>query len=89
MEDELLQWNPLGDCEPIVGKTYIADGWKYRDFNKMPAPDWDNLLTTIGEDNYVLLTYAEYNDRALKRGQMLISPVGFDNLQKHIASKLH
>lgn len=91
MDEALLNFNPFGDSEPFPGETLIADGWKYRDFNPMLAELWGELLGIIGEGNYRLITYAErtFKDdpRVFKRGQMLIAPVGFDNLRAHVAAR--
>ncbi len=68
--------------EPIAGKTYLADGWLYRDLpTRLSYEMWDCLLSTIGEGEYVILAMSRGND--WKRGQLLISPDGMENLQRH------
>ena len=87
---KLLDAMPIPEGEPFPGKTYIADGWKYRDLPKLSPEMWDYLISIIGEENYVCLTIAEhFEDSQLiaKRGQLLISPTGMENLARHIATK--
>lgn len=75
----------MPDTEPFPGETLIADDWQYRDTPPMLVQFWDELLGIIGEGNYRLLTLMERtvkdNDRLYKRGQMLISPAGIQNLE--------
>jgi len=77
--------------EPFTGETHLQDGWIYRDPSKMKADLWDQFLGIIGEGNYRLMTYAEYDreDGIYKRGQMLINPTGVENLQAHTKSKVN
>ncbi|WP_435018430.1 hypothetical protein TA3x_000404 [Tundrisphaera sp. TA3] len=76
---------PMPDTEPFPGETLIADGWQYRDTPPMLEQLWDELLGIIGEGNYRLLTLMKRtfrdDDRLYKRGQMLISPAGIENLK--------
>ena len=67
--------------EPVVGKTYRADGWQYYDL-----PEWlslemrDYFLSLFKDDkNYVIL--AETTKGDYWRGQMLISPEGQENMR--------
>lgn len=68
----------------------VAD-WKYQDFKPMLAEFWDELLGIIGEGNYRLLTLMDRrfqgDDRLFKRGQMLISPTGFERIRQRAATK--
>ena len=76
---------PPGCIEPIEGKTYIQDGWKYRDVpGKMPLTYWEQFLEALGADNYVLLSEAIYEmkDGTYARGQLLIKPCGLINMNK-------
>lgn len=75
---DLLDAIPLPEGEPIPGKAYIADGWKYRDLPRMSYDMWDLFVGIVGEGNYVELSLADYGDS--KRGQLLISPGGMSNL---------
>lgn len=79
----------LPDTEPFIGETLIADGWQYRDTPPMLAHLWDELLSAIGEGNYRLMTLMERTykgeERLFKRGQMLISPTGIENLKARVA----
>lgn len=81
----------LPNTEPFPGETLIADGWQYRDTPPMLPAFWDGLLGAIGEGNYRLLTYAErtFKDdpRLYKRGQMLISPAGIENIKAWMAAR--
>ena len=86
----LLDAMPLPEGEPFPGKTYIADGWKYRDIPKLSPQMWDYFTQILGEENFVCLTISEYfhdDELVAKRGQILISPVGMENLARHIAPK--
>ena len=88
----------MGDCpgkeglppgEPVKGKTLVADGWVYRDLPRMTQEAMGILLGVIGEDNYEFLTSAKYPDKehgVAVRGQVMISPLGMENLILH-ASK--
>lgn len=89
MEDSLLNWNPVAEVEPF--KTMLANGWIYKDFNRMKAKLWDDLLTIIGAGNFQLLSSASYlhDDETYKRGQMMISPAGLTNIRAHIKSQAH
>ena len=70
--------------EPIEGKTYIADGWVYRDMpGRVSFEYWDKFLDLLGEGNYVILIRSEGRD--WKRGQFLISPDGMENLAVYSA----
>lgn len=73
------------DGEPISGKTYRADGWVYRDLPNLGLAQFDELVGIIGDDNLVWLTLAERvwpDGQKTKRGQVLISPAGIENLRK-------
>ena len=89
MDKAMLDFNPFGDSEPFPGETLVADGWKYKDFEKMPEADWNQLLTILGEGNFRLVTSASYerDGKILKRGQMFISPTGFDNVKAYVETK--
>ena len=78
---KMLAAIPLPPGEPVKGKTYIADGWVYRDFPRRVTYEvWDQFLAAMGKDNYVILIMSKDND--WKRGQFLISPEGMKNLQQ-------
>lgn len=78
MTDE-NEWGGLPPGEPIVGKTYRADGWVYRDLPKLSYEMFDKLVAMIGEENIVWLTQADYGTS--KRGQLLVSPAGMENIR--------
>lgn len=66
--------------EPVVGKTYRADGWMYLDPpGKMSHDMWRLFLETIGEGEYVILAQSSTADWI--RGQLLVSPRGQENLK--------
>lgn len=85
----------LQKLEPVKGKTYVADGWQYRDIPRMSPDMWDYFVGIIGDENFVPLSMAEYGEEdaqgnqtiSAKRGQLLISPDGMENLRLHTASK--
>ncbi len=73
---------PLPPGEPFPGKTYIADGWVYRDLPRMTPEFFDQLVAIIGESNIRWLSLADYG--STKRGQMLVSPDGMKALTAHL-----
>jgi hypothetical protein len=75
----LMDTLPLPAGEPTPGKTYLADGWVYRDLPRLSFEMFDRLVSMIGEANIVWLTQADYGDS--KRGQLLISPDGIQRLK--------
>ena len=77
---------PRPPGEPVTGKTYIADGWVYRDMSgRMSYEMWDLFTGLLGEGNYVILIMSQGHD--WKRGQFLISPDGMQNLSDYLAAK--
>lgn len=61
-----------------------AKGWRYLDFNARFSPQmWDWILFVIGDGEYKLLVTSQGTDDGVpwKRGQFLISPQGYANLQ--------
>lgn len=70
---------PLPDGEPFDGETIRADGWVYRDLDRMTPDAWDELHCVIGADNIRFMTWANYGKSV--RGQIWISPAGMDNLR--------
>lgn len=82
-QDPLIE--RLGMGEPVKGKTYIADGWVYRDLPRMAPWAFDAFIDLIGPDNLVWLSLADYG--ASKRGQCLISPAGQQRMLDFNASK--
>lgn len=82
----------LPEGEPIIGKTYIADGWQYRDIPNLSPKMWDYLFSMIGNENehYVFLSTSSIERNGelwAKRGQILISPIGMENLASSVAVK--
>lgn len=76
-----LPYDPLfNEClgEPIKGKTYLADGWVYRDLPRLTQKTMQDFIDLVGEENVVFLTFAKYTneDVTTVRGQILISPEG-------------
>lgn len=73
---------PLG--EPVKDKTYIADGWVYRDIpGRFSHEMWDKFLGLLGEGNYVILAKSESEADDWVRGQFLISPDGMKNMAEY------
>jgi hypothetical protein len=67
----------------------LADGWEYRDAPKMTPENWSKLLELIGEGNYRLLSFAQYDEPegTTQRGQMMVSPKGLENLRAYTKSR--
>lgn len=81
-------WQP--SSEPIVGETYMADGWVYRDLPNLLPELFDRFVSLAGDGNLVWLTLAERkwpDGVTTKRGQCLISPAGVANLTAHVAEE--
>jgi hypothetical protein len=73
---------PMPNSEPFPGKTYIADGWVYRDLPRLSYEMFDKFVDIVGEENMVWLTEADYGDS--KRGQLLVSPAGMERVRNHV-----
>ena len=93
MDEALLNWLPpeLEGVEPFAGETLVADGWRYRDFNGMPASQWRQLKEAIGAEHHRLLSEATYrlNGTVMKRGQLFVSPIGLERLARRARAKAH
>jgi hypothetical protein len=72
---------PLPEGEFVRGQTYRADGWEYCDLPRMTPEYFDQFIGIAGKENLVWLTLANYG--ATKRGQVLISPKGRQNLYEY------
>lgn len=70
--------------EPIKGKTYKADGWKYRDVRWFTPTQYDELKTILGIENLVVLSEHHRTGAAgtVIGGQFLISPAGMQRAIK-------
>lgn len=74
--------------EPIKGKTYMADGWVYRDMpSRLSHEMWAVFLELLGEGNYVILALSRSQVDDWIRGQFLISPQGMQNVRADIARR--
>lgn len=65
--------------------TGLTD-WTYRDLPKLSVSAFDMFCAIVGEENLRWLTKAEYkypNGKVAKRGQVMISPVGMENLRQY------
>jgi len=83
---DIDEWAGMPSGEPIKGKTYRADGWVYRDMpGKLSHELWDKILAMLGKGNYVVFIMSEGAD--WRRGQLLISPTGMDNLAIFLENK--
>lgn len=72
--------------EPIKGKTYRADGWAYLDIPRMDPEIWKLFLDILSVEEYVLLAYSTGESKEHEkwiRGQILVSPVGWSNLETY------
>ena len=70
--------------EPVLGKTYRADGWQYIDLPKWLSLEMkDYFLKIIGEDNYFIMAHSERVIEGEKywRAQLLVSPDGQNNMR--------
>lgn len=87
---KMLDEIPLPDDEPILGKTYRADGWVYRDLPNLSLENFDKFVSIVGVNNIEWLTLAQrsWPDGAItKRGQCLISPAGIEACKAHVAAR--
>jgi len=77
----------LPDGEPVLGKTYRTDGWAYYcPLGFMIVEVWNELLSFLGEGNYVCLAMTRKGDNWV-RGQLLISPQGMDRIKNRKRAK--
>lgn len=58
----------------------LGDDWVYRDFPKMLPEYWNAIIETLGPDNHRVIAQSTYGD-GLRRGQLMISPKGFENIR--------
>jgi hypothetical protein len=79
--------DPMSFGEPIVGKTYKADGWVYRDIGGTTTALWGELMTILGEDNVVVLAASTNRDNTIIRGQILVSPDGVKRANEFAKSR--
>lgn len=79
MSAALMAAMPLPEGEPFVGETIRADGWVYRDLDRMTPDAWEQLRGIIGDENIRMMTWANYGKSV--RGQIWISPTGIENLK--------
>ena len=84
---QMLDAMPLPAGEPFPGETLMADGWIYRDIPGLLTFEmWDLLLSYIGEGHYRILAMSiVHRDGDWKRGQLLISPTGMENMKANVA----
>ena len=76
------------EYERILGRDLT--GYQYRDLPRMTEPYFSDLIEIIGEDNIIWITQAEYGEkdgRRSKRGQMLVSPEGIENVRAYRDNK--
>lgn len=61
--------------------------WHYKDLPKMTPEILDKLVDAIGPDHIKWITKAEYKieGKDFKRGQVMISPEGIENLKTFLA----
>jgi len=84
---------PLPPGEPVLGKTFIADGWVYRDFaGKLKPEIYTAFLRLVGSSNYHTLAMSEGLDGSQvvwRRGQFLVSPEGQRRIAVFLGQKTH
>ena len=64
--------------EPCPGKTYLQDGWIYRNLPWMEIRVWECFVDILGEDGYIPLCHSRIG--SVIHSQILISPEGRKNL---------
>lgn len=82
----------IPDGEPIPGKTYRADGWAYVDPPGSFSPEsWQFFLNVIGDGEYVVLASSNWVRNGIKhvRGQLLVSPAGWANMEATVKDNAH
>lgn len=72
-------------------KPLIDAGWQYRDPPGRFSPEmWKYFLGILGEGEYLLVAGSQGVDRDGQpwvRGQLLVSPKGFENMKTHLAAQ--
>ena len=82
LSEASFKWMPPG--EPIMGKTYRADGYTYKDLPRVSIEIFQEFVELVGGENLVWLSYAKYiqGDAQKVRGQVLVSPEGMKKILK-------
>lgn len=87
---EVMASLPKSMGEPFDVRELQKDGWRIVDTGEMvPAEFFDKALTLMGEANIRIidLRIAIADDGVYKSAQILISPVGIQNLGQEIVRK--
>lgn len=87
----ILDSMPLPEGEFVKGGDHRARGWQYRDIPGKLSPEaWDELICAIGLGEFELLAFSSgtFKDGTpWKRGQLIISPKGFENMAAYVKAK--
>lgn len=80
MRTKLADFLRESDTDPflLAGPPAPREGWIYRDFRPMPRALWRQLLTMLGNANYVPVVEMTHvvSPTARCRAQLWISPAG-------------
>ena len=68
MPTEDAGWLGMPPGEPMVGKTYRADGWVYREVARCSPESWDRILGMIGEERGSPMIITRYFDDGFRYG---------------------
>jgi hypothetical protein len=79
---------PLPGSDRQIDVDGLLDsGWVYRDIPWMASGRWDEFMDWIGAGNVEILAVSS-RDGSIKRGQILISPAGIDNLKQRVEASV-
>lgn len=70
--------------EPIVGKTYRADGWEYKEIPWTTVDALNKILSYLEDEEYefIALSSREMNGVMCARGQVLFSPSAMKTIRE-------
>jgi hypothetical protein len=79
-------------AEPLGHEAMIAAGWRYVDPPSRFSPEmWLHFLSVIGDGEFHILVQSNgvnRNGERWARGQLLISPKGWENMANRTSAKL-
>lgn len=78
--------------EEHYNEHFGVEGWTYRELPFMLFEYWDELVDTMGENNFIIISGTvrqqihnrEY--RSFRRATILISPEGMENVRQEFES---
>lgn len=68
-------------AEEYFQDFYNKPGWVYHDLPRMSPEFFDQFVEIVGQENLLWITFADYGTS--KRGQVMISPEGMQNLKEY------